>query len=222
MCRGADGSRNVPALPFGEPRRERARDARAASRSASRQGSNRWPGASPRASAALERGVLERQIGRLLERNARAAARYAVSIRRTMSALSGCCKLKWTRAPRMGRLGALERRHLHPSHQCARLDRRGTLEDLHPTHRGRGCLPDSEIRPRHPPDLAPQGRSHPGPHPGLLPWPTPCGRRCRSGNHVQAWAIRPARSSTSSRAFTPPTSYCRWPMRSSANCAFAA
>jgi transposase len=42
----------------------------------------------------LDRGVLERQIGRLLERNARAAARYAVCIDEDNSTASGL-KLKW-------------------------------------------------------------------------------------------------------------------------------
>lgn len=44
---------------------------------------------------ALDRGTLERQIGRLLERNTRAAARYAISIIEDPSANSGV-KLKWT------------------------------------------------------------------------------------------------------------------------------
>lgn len=44
---------------------------------------------------ALDCGTLERQIGRLLERNARAAARYAISIREDPSVSSGV-KLKWT------------------------------------------------------------------------------------------------------------------------------
>ena len=43
----------------------------------------------------LERGALERQIGRLLERNARAAARYAMAIVADASAASGL-QLKWT------------------------------------------------------------------------------------------------------------------------------
>jgi transposase len=42
----------------------------------------------------LDRGVLERQIGRVLERNARAAARYAVSIDEDETRASGL-KLKW-------------------------------------------------------------------------------------------------------------------------------
>jgi transposase len=43
----------------------------------------------------LDRGPLERQIGRLLERNARAAARYAVSIDEDETCASGL-KLRWS------------------------------------------------------------------------------------------------------------------------------
>src|SRR5438034_2369858 len=43
----------------------------------------------------LERGALERQIGRLLERNARAAARYSIAIVDDASTASGV-KLQWS------------------------------------------------------------------------------------------------------------------------------
>ena len=46
----------------------------------------------------LDRGTLERQIGRLLERHARAAARYAISIEEEPRAPSGL-RLKWTAHP---------------------------------------------------------------------------------------------------------------------------
>jgi transposase len=46
----------------------------------------------------LDRGALERQIGRLLERNARAAARYAISIEDDATVPSRL-KLKWTAHP---------------------------------------------------------------------------------------------------------------------------
>jgi hypothetical protein len=42
----------------------------------------------------LERGVLERQIGRLLERNARSAARYAISIEHDDASACGL-RLEW-------------------------------------------------------------------------------------------------------------------------------
>ena len=47
---------------------------------------------------ALDRGVIERQIGRLLERNSRAAARFAVTITEDENLASGL-KLHWTQRP---------------------------------------------------------------------------------------------------------------------------
>lgn len=91
-------SRNVPALPFGEPRREGARDAQPLLASRIEAGLESLARRIAKSTRALERGALERQIGRLLERNARAAARYAVSIEKDPSALSGL-KLKWTAHP---------------------------------------------------------------------------------------------------------------------------
>lgn len=46
----------------------------------------------------LDRGALERQIGRLLERNSRASARYSISLTEDKTAPAGV-KLKWTTRP---------------------------------------------------------------------------------------------------------------------------
>jgi transposase len=54
----------------------------------------------------LDRGALERQIGRLLERNARAAARYAISIADDATVPSRL-KLKWTAQPQWDEWAAL-------------------------------------------------------------------------------------------------------------------
>jgi transposase len=51
-----------------------------------------------RSKAALDRGALERQIGRLLQKNSRAAARYSISMTEDRNA-PGAVKLKWTRRP---------------------------------------------------------------------------------------------------------------------------
>jgi transposase len=48
--------------------------------------------------SALERGALERQIGRLLERNSRAAGRYCISISED-KALTAGVKLQWSKRP---------------------------------------------------------------------------------------------------------------------------
>jgi transposase len=54
----------------------------------------------------LDRGALERQIGRLLERHARAAARYAISVEEDPSLASGWC-LKWRAHPEWDEWAAL-------------------------------------------------------------------------------------------------------------------
>jgi len=51
-----------------------------------------------RSKQALDRGVIERQIGRLLERNSRAAAGFSISISEDHAHPSGV-KLSWTRQP---------------------------------------------------------------------------------------------------------------------------
>ena len=93
-CRGEDlprarGQRDVPAVSLGQPHGEREGDARAVLQAHRRRACSRWPGASRRARRPLDRGVLERQIGRLLERNSRAAARYAIAISEDNSAACG-------------------------------------------------------------------------------------------------------------------------------------
>jgi len=50
------------------------------------------------ARAALERGKLERQIGRLLERNARAAGRYLIELESDPARPAGV-RLKWSVRP---------------------------------------------------------------------------------------------------------------------------
>ena len=64
---------------------------------ASRKASPHWSGASP-GEAPLERGILERQIGRLLERNARAARRYAIAITEDRAAPARV-NLTWSARP---------------------------------------------------------------------------------------------------------------------------
>ena len=106
LCRSASRIEKERAMhqPLRQPHRSRTRLARPTHRR--------------RARGALDRGALERQIGRLLERHARAAARYAISIEEDPSLASGL-RLQLERAPRVGRVGGAERRHLHPAHQRA-------------------------------------------------------------------------------------------------------
>lgn len=84
---------------------------------------------------------------------------------------------------RLSRFIAEERAHLR-----AQVDRRGTLEDLHPTYGSRSCLPNSQVRPRDSADLASEGRSYQGAYPRVLPGSctTIALKRCS----LTAWASR--------------------------------
>ena len=119
-----------------------------------------------KSNSGLDRGALERQIGRLLERNARAAARYAISITEDDSTPAGL-KLTWSTRP-SGTIGPASAREPTSCAPTSRLDRRRVVEHLYPAYRGRGRLPHPQIRSLHPPNLAPQGRSHQGSYPHLL------------------------------------------------------
>src|SRR5208337_5076563 len=84
-----------------------------------------------RAQKPIDRGAAERQIGRLLGRNSRAAARYAIRFRRRPN-LAGWPATRMVEARRMGRLVASQRRLLRAAHQSARLELRGAVADLYP------------------------------------------------------------------------------------------
>jgi hypothetical protein len=115
--------------------------------------------------AALDRGVLERQIGRLLERNFRASARYSISLTEDKATPAGV-KLKWNTRPEWEDWAKLtEGTYILPQHPA--LGRPRAVEDLHPTERSRSRLPYSQIRSVHPSDLASQTRpqlGHGTPH----------------------------------------------------------
>jgi hypothetical protein len=102
----------------------------------------------------LDRGPLERQIGRLLQRNSRAAGRYLAIL---------------VDSARVGGPLPIQRGLLRAPHQRERLERRDPLADLRPTHPGRVCLPDPEDRAVHPPCLASEEGASPSPHLRLLP-----------------------------------------------------
>ena len=111
--------------------------------------------------------AIERQIGRLLGRNSRAAGRFTISVDGRLPSPQGSGS-SGTQS-RVGRLGAPHRRHLHPAHQ--RHD--WSAEELWRTYiqldRGRGGFPDPQDRPAHPAGLAPEGGAGAGSHPGVLP-----------------------------------------------------
>ena len=66
-----------------------------ASRSASKTPCSHCRGRIAKSTSPLDRGAIERQVGRILERNARAAARFCITISGDSNAASGL-KLRWT------------------------------------------------------------------------------------------------------------------------------
>jgi transposase len=105
LCRGPDGVETfLLCRSASRIEKERAMHARFASRIEAGLGSlaRRIEHSRRR----LDRNVLERQIGRLLERHARAAARYAISIEEDPSSLSGL-RLRWSANPEWDEWAAL-------------------------------------------------------------------------------------------------------------------
>ena len=115
----------------------------------------------------LDAAQVNRQIGRILQQNQRAAARFAIALQP-----DGCpagFRLSVSLQRRLRRLGGALGRRLSPALEHHRLERSAALEGLHPAHPGRSRLPHPEGPAERPPDLAPARGSRPGPHPGLLP-----------------------------------------------------
>ena len=102
----------------------------------------------------LDRGAIERQIGRLLGRNSRAAARYAIRLVDDPTLPAGL-RLDWSMRPEWDDWVAPQRGLLRAAHQRRRLDAEDAVADLHPAHRGRSRLPHPQERAVDPADLAP-------------------------------------------------------------------
>jgi hypothetical protein len=100
----------------------------------------------------LERGPIERQIGRLLGRNSRGAGRYVVRVLDDADTPSQL-RLEWSTRTEWDDWA----RH---SEGCY---------ILHSTHRGRSRVPHPQERPVDPPGVASEERTRPGPHLRLFP-----------------------------------------------------
>src|ERR1700687_1768050 len=114
----------------------------------------------------VDPSTVNRQIGRILQQNQRAAARFAIAL-----GPDGC--------PAGFRLGvvynasfddwaALFRGRLSAALEHHRLERSTALEGLYPAHAGRSRFPDSEGPTQRPSDLAPARGSRTGSYPRLL------------------------------------------------------
>jgi transposase len=105
LCRGPDGAETfLLCRSASRLEKERAMHSRFASRIEA--GLASLARRIERSRRRLDRGVLERQIGRLLERHARAAARYAISIEEDPRLASGL-RLQWTAHPEWDEWAAL-------------------------------------------------------------------------------------------------------------------
>jgi transposase len=109
--------------------------------------------------------VVERRIGRLLERYNRASALFDVNVKEH----DGKIDLTWTIHNTYSDSRPPQRGVLPPSHEYQGLDSGGSLETVHPTHASRSRLPDPQTRLRPQASLASEGRSRSGSHLGLLP-----------------------------------------------------
>jgi len=97
ICRGPDGAETfLLCRSASRLEKERAMHSRFAQRI--EEGLNSLARRIAKAKRPLDRGVLERQIGRLLGRNSRAAGRYAISIRED-DATAARVKLTWSARP---------------------------------------------------------------------------------------------------------------------------
>jgi transposase len=169
--------------------------------------------------SALDRGALERQIGRLLERNSRASARYVISLTEDTATPAGV-KLKWSTHPEWDDWAKLTegtyilRSNIHD----------WTDEELWKTYiqlseaeaAFRIQKSDLCIRP-----IWHHKQSRIKAHIlicflAYVLWKTLQQWQSRAG-----LGIRPEPSSPSFRAFSAPTSYCRWLTAQNESCAFA-
>lgn len=97
ICRGPDGEETfLLCRSAARIEKERAMHERFCKRIEA--GLERMAGRIAKSRRRLDRGMLERQIGRLLERNARAAARYSISIEGDATSGSGL-RLNWSAHP---------------------------------------------------------------------------------------------------------------------------
>ena len=113
----------------------------------------------------LDPAKVNRQIGRILQQNQRAAARFD---RAGAGRLPGGFP-PYRRLQRLiRRLGRALGRRLSSAFEHRRLDRSATLEGLYPAHPGRGRVPHSERSAQPPSDLASARRPRSGSYPRLL------------------------------------------------------
>src|SRR5262245_44992651 len=182
--------------------------------------SNTMPRASARAKKPIDRSATERQIGRLLGRNSRAAARYQIRLVEDPATPAGL-RLAWSMRPEWDEWS-------RTSEGC--YVRRTNLSDWTSEDLWRTYIQLSEAEAAfriHKSELSIRPIWH---QRGTGCWrtswcassPTCCGRRWSNGRAAPGWATPPATSSKSSRPSREPASSCQRPRDRNASCVCAA
>jgi hypothetical protein len=219
LCAGPDGNETFVLVRSAERReKEQAMHARFAERIETALA--RLAGRLDRARNPVDRGVTERQIGRLLGRNSRAAGRYAIRLIEDKAVAAGL-RLEWSARVEWDEWS----RHSEGCYVLRTNVRDWTPEALWRTYIQ---LTEAEVAFRiHKSDLSirPIGISTKAAC-RLTSWSasslTSCGRRSSSGRAAQVSAIAHAPSFRSSAPSAAPTSSCRPQPRRNAICACAA
>ena len=121
-----------------------------------------------RARTRPSRPQVERQLGRLLQKNSRAAGKYRVEVRDDPDRPRPPASRVDVRAD-VEPVGHAQRRRLPAPHQPGWMGARSPVADLHATHRRRSRVPHPQVRPGPAPDLPPGRAPGPRPHPGRVP-----------------------------------------------------
>jgi hypothetical protein len=114
----------------------------------------------------LNRDAINRQIGRLLQRNQRAAARFAIELKDADTPAG--CTLKVSIREDFDQWAALSEGAYVLRSNVTEV-RRESMEGLHPTHASRGRLPHPERSTGDSPHLAPARGSRASAYPRVLP-----------------------------------------------------
>ena len=129
--------------------------------------------------------VVAQRVGRLLGQNSRAAGLFQTEVQ---TAADGRASLVWKKVEQVAGLGRVERGLLSAAEQRGRLERRGTVEGLHSTHRGRRRVPHPQERPAAASHLASERGRVSRPTSWSASWPTCCGRHWGRSVGELAWA----------------------------------
>ena len=114
----------------------------------------------------LDAAQVNRQIGRILQQNQRAAARFAIALQ--PDSCPAGFRLTVTDNDAFDDWAAISEGSLSPAIEYRRLERSAALEGLHPAHPGRSRFPHPEGPAERPSDLASARGPRPGSHPRLL------------------------------------------------------